>query len=39
MDLIQLDDFDIRERTNYYDTITEEDRATWQRMWTEVTAG
>ena len=39
VDLIQLDDFDIRERTNFYDTITEEDRATWQRMWTEVTAG
>jgi spermidine/putrescine transport system substrate-binding protein len=39
VDLIQLDEFDIRERTNFYDTITEEDRATWQRMWTEVTAG
>ena len=39
VDLIQLDDFDIRERTNFYEPITEETRETWHRMWTEVTAG
>ncbi len=38
VDLIQLDDFDIRERTNFFEPITEEERATWHRMWTEITA-
>lgn len=39
VDLIQLDQFDVRERTNFYNPITEEDQETWQRMWTEVKAG
>lgn len=38
VDLIQLDQYDIRERTNFYEPITEEVRETWHRVWTEITA-
>jgi spermidine/putrescine transport system substrate-binding protein len=39
VDLIQLDQFDVRERTNFYQSIGQEEREKWSRMWTEVTAG
>jgi spermidine/putrescine transport system substrate-binding protein len=38
VDLIQLGDFDIRERTNFFEPISEEEREAWHRMWTEITA-
>jgi spermidine/putrescine transport system substrate-binding protein len=37
--LIELDDLEIRERTNFYEPLTEEQRETWSRIWAEVTAG
>jgi spermidine/putrescine transport system substrate-binding protein len=39
VDLIELDRLDLRERTNFYEPLTEEQRETWARMWSEVTAG
>jgi spermidine/putrescine transport system substrate-binding protein len=39
VDLIELDRLDIRDRTNFYEPLTEEQRETWSRLWSEVTAG
>jgi hypothetical protein len=39
VDLIELDDLDLRDRTNFYEPLTEEQRETWARLWSEVTAG
>jgi spermidine/putrescine transport system substrate-binding protein len=37
VDLIELDRLDIRERTNFYEPITEQQREDWARLWAEVT--
>jgi spermidine/putrescine transport system substrate-binding protein len=37
VELIELDRLDIRERTNFFEPITEQQREAWARMWAEVT--
>lgn len=39
VELIELDRFDVRERTNFYQPLTQEQRELWSRLWTEATAG